>query len=129
MEENNVGVADEFVVERQSSFLKGADFDGGLTLEIVKMEKFVPADKKYGVHNYLVDGAIKENWFIKSGLLKDGETFRYTFKSGDSEKTFDNCSLGFYFKFVEAELKAGDTVVIKRDKKGPTTVDWEITKQ
>ena len=49
-EENNVGVSDEFEVPRkESSFLKGVDFDGeGKVLEVVKMEKFTPALGKDG---------------------------------------------------------------------------------
>lgn len=128
--EENKSVADEFKVERkESNFLKGADFDSGLELEVVKMEKFTPADEKYGVKNTYGAGGVvtKEHWFIKNGLLKEGESFKYTFKQGDVEKSFDNSSLGFYFTFVKADLKEGDKVLIKRDKQSETKVDWEIT--
>ena len=130
--EEKKGVADEFVVERtESSFLKGADFDSGLTLEVVKMEKFTPKDEKYGVKNTYGAGGVvtKEHWFIKNGLLKEGESFKYTFKDGETIKSFDNSSLGFYFTFVKAELEEGDKVLIKREKHSETKVDWSIEKQ
>jgi hypothetical protein len=131
--ENNVGVADEFVVERkESSFLKGIDFDGdGKVLEVVRMEKFTPADPKYGVNNTYGPGGVvkKVNWFIENKLLEEGQSFKYIFKEGDKEKSFDNSSLGFYFTFVKADLKVGDKVKIKRDKQSETKVEWEIIKQ
>ena len=111
--------------------MKGADFDGdGLKLEVVKMEKFTPKDDKYGVKNTYGAGGVvtKEHWFIKNNLLKEGESFKYTFKSEDVEKSFDNSSLGFYFTFVKAELQAGDIVLIKRNKISETKVDWSMTK-
>ena len=136
-EENNVRVSDEFEVPRkESSFLKGVDFDGeGKVLEVVKMEKFTPAlgkdGKDYGVKNIYGAGGVvtKEHWFIKNGLLKEGESFKYTFKDGEMEKSFDNGSLGFYFTFVKADLMVGDKVLIKRDKKSETKIDWTIEKQ
>ena len=128
----NKNVADEFIVESVGgSFLKGADFDGdGLKLEVVKMEKFTPKDDKYGVKNTYGAGGVvtKEHCFIKNNLLKEGESFKYTFKSEDVEKSFDNSSLGFYFTFVKAELQAGDIVLIKRNKISETKVDWSMTK-
>jgi hypothetical protein len=135
MEKENV--ADEFIIPRtESNFLKGADFDGeGKVLEIVKMEKFTPklgADgKNYGATNVYGAGGvmIKENWFVKEGLLKEGESFKYIFKDGETEKSFDNSSLGFYFTFIKAELSAGDKVKIKRNKISETKVEWEIIKQ
>lgn len=130
--EEKKSVSDEFELERkESNFLKGADFDGGLELEVVKMEKFTPADDKYGVKNTYGAGGVvtKEHWFIKNGLLKEGESFKYSFKHNGVDKSFDNSSLGFYFTFVKAELEAGDKILIKRDKQSETKVNWEITKQ
>lgn len=133
MENKNEGVADEFVVERkETSFLKGIDFDGeGKTLDVVSMTKFTPSDPKYGVKNEYGAGGVvtKEHWFIKNGLLKEGESFKYTFKDGEIIKTFDNSSLGFYFKFIEGNLKEGETITIKRNKQSETKVDWTITKE
>jgi len=132
--EENKSVSDEFEVPRaESSFIKGADFDGdGLLLEVVKMEKFKPAPgkdgKDYGVKNTYGAGGVvtKEHWFIKNGLLAEGESFKYTFKQGETEKSFDNGSLGFYFAFIKADLKAGDKVLIKREKLSETKVNWTI---
>ena len=72
---------------------------------------------------------IKKNWFVKEGLLKEGESFKYIFKDGETEKSFDNSSLGFYFTFIKAELSAGDKVKIKRNKLSETKVEWSIEKQ
>lgn len=133
MDNKQEGVADEFIVERtQTSFLKGIDFDGeGKTLEVVKMDKFIPNDPKYGVKNEYGAGGIitKEHWFIKNGILKEGESFKYTFKDGDTIKTFDNSSLSFYFSFTKAELKEGDIVSIKRDNSNDKRPEWFIIKK
>jgi hypothetical protein len=130
--ENNKSVSSEFELDMpESYYLKGIEFDSeGLELEVVRMEKFTPEDSKYGVKNTYGAGGVveKEHWFIKNGILKEGESFRYVFIHNGTEKSFDNASLGFYFSFVKAELLAGDKVLIKRDKKSETKVDWDITK-
>ncbi len=128
--ENNQGVASEYRSGSQgTTFIKGADFDSGLEVEVVGMEKFTPSNAEYGVKNTYGAGGvvIKENWFVKQGLLKEGESFKYKFKVGDVDKTFDNSSVGFYFAFTNKNPNAGDKIVIKRDKVSNSEVNWSIT--
>jgi hypothetical protein len=138
MQESTKGVADAFIFEGAgteqdggSNFFKGVDFDGdGLTLEVVSMEKFTPKDPEYGVkHTYGAGGKVtKENWFVKNGLLEEGQSFKYTFKLGEKYMTFDNSSVSFYFAFTRVNPKKGDKVFIKRDKESNTQVNWTVTK-
>lgn len=126
-----LGVASNFKTEGGSSFIKGADFDGGLNVEVVGMTKFTPKDPNYGVkHTYGAGGAItKENWFVKQGLLNEGESFKYTFIVDGVEKEFDNNSLSFYFAFTKVNPAKGAKLNIKRIKNSPTDVEWTITQQ
>jgi len=127
-QENNVGVASGYKTEGGTNFIKGADFDSGMTVEVVGMTKFTPSDPKYGVKNQYGAGGVltKENWFIKQGLLEEGDSFKYTFKVDGVEKSFDNSSLSFYFAFTNLDPKVGDKISIKRDKKSQTEIEWSI---
>ncbi len=124
------GVAGEFKKEvGSSSFLKGADFDGaGLTVEVVGMSKFTPADPKYGIKNTYGAGGVvtKENWFVKQGILAEGESFKYSFIVDGVEKAFDNGSLSFYFAFTNLNPDKGAKILIKRDKVTDTQVNWVV---
>ena len=129
--ENNSGVASAYKTEDTGSggtFLKGVDFDSGLTLTVVGMDKFTPENPEYGVKNTYGPGGVivKENWLVKKGLLKEGESFKYRFILDGSNKEFDNHSLSFYFAFTRVNPEATDTVFIKRTMKSKTDVDWEI---
>lgn len=139
MEETKKGVADAFIFDNNSEegttknkFIKGAEFDGeGLTLEVVSMEKFTPSEAKYGVVNEYGPGGIvtKANYFVKNGLLKEGETFKYTFKdSAGNYRSFDQKSAGFYFAFTKLNPPAGSVIVIKRNKESDKKVNWTIVK-
>lgn len=128
---NEQGVAGEFKSENTgvSSYLKGADFDNGLDVTVVSMAKFTPSNPDYGIKNtYGAGGVItKENWFVKQGILAEGESFKYTFDVDGTKKEFDNNSLSFYFAFTNKDPKAGDKLNIHRNKKSPTDVVWTLT--
>jgi hypothetical protein len=116
-------------------FIKGTEFDGqGLTLEVVGMEKYKPelgADgKDYGVKNTYGAGGVltKEHYLVSKKILEEGQTFKYKFLEGETPRYFDNCSVGFFFAINKAELKAGDKVLITRNKKSSTDIDWLISK-
>lgn len=114
-----------------SKFLKGASFDGeGQKLVVVGMEKFTPEDPKYGVKNEYGAGGVvtKENWFVKEGILEEGQSFKYKFTQDGKEKEFDNSSAKFYFAFSKVDLDAGQAVSIKRKMNSPTDVVWTIEK-
>jgi hypothetical protein len=128
---NEQGVAGGFKSEQStvSSYLKGVDFDNGLDVVVVSMEKFTPTNPDYGIKNTYGAGGIvtKENWFVKQGILKEGESFKYTFGVDGVKKEFDNNSLSFYFAFTKVDPKAGDKLNIHRNKKSATDVVWSIT--
>lgn len=129
MENENIGVASDFVTEVGSSaFLKGANFDEGLDVEVVSMSKFTPSNPDYGIKNTYGAGGVvtKENWFVKQGILEEGQSFKYTFIVGETEKEFDNNSLSFYFAFTKVNPKKGDKLNIKRTKNSSTDVEWTI---
>lgn len=130
MNDNN-GVANEFKSESSgsSNYLKGTDFDNGLDVVVVSMEKFTPSNPDYGIKNTYGAGGVvtKENWFVKQGILKEGESFKYTFEVDGVKKEFDNNSLSFYFAFTNKDPKAGDELNIHRNKKSPTDVVWTLT--
>ena len=127
------GVAGEYKTEQaSSSFLKGSDFDGaGLNVEVVGMEKFTPTDPKFGIKNQYGAGGVvtKENWFIKQGILTEGQSFKYRFIVDGVEKEFDNSSLSFYFAFSNLNPNKGDKILIKRNKITDTKVEWSVTNQ
>lgn len=129
--ENNNGVATAYKSEESDGggvFLKGSSFDEGLTLTVVGMDKFTPANAEYGVKNTYGPGGVvtKENWLVKKGILKEGESFKYRFIQDGINKEFDNHSLAFYFAFTNVNPEATDTVFIKRTMKSKTDVEWEI---
>jgi hypothetical protein len=131
-EENNVGVASGYKTEGGvSPFIKGVEFDSGLDVEVVSMEVFTPEDPLFGVKNTYGPGGVvtKEHHLIESGLLKEGQTFRYNFILNGAKKYFDNSSNSFYFAFSKVNPKAGDKLNIKRTKmgEGNTNIEWTIT--
>lgn len=121
---------------KEAPFLRGSDFDGeGQKLEVVNIEVITPEKgpngENYGVSNNYGPGGVieKENYFIKNGSLKEGQTFRYNFIQNGVKKHFDNGSVGFAFAMQKAKLGEGDKVTIKRDKESNFKVNWEIVKE
>lgn len=114
----------------KSKFIKGTEFDEGLKLKFVKMEKFTPEDPQYGVKNVYGAGGVveKENWFVKEKKLEEGESWKYYFIDGEKNREFDNNSVRFYFAVENAKLSEGDEVEIKRVKNSNTDIVWTITK-
>ena len=131
--QNPNGVANEFMSEAPAgagtTFIKGMEFDNGMDVEVVGMEKFTPENSDYGIKNTYGAGGVvtKENWFVKQGILKEGESFKYKFKVDGVDKSFDNNSLSFYFAFTKVDPAAGDNLHIKRTKNSSTDVKWDIT--
>lgn len=133
-----MGIMDEFKKEGDSGevatgsrFLKGVDFDvEGQILTVVGMEKFVPENSEYGIKNVYGAGGkiVKENYFVKEGILEEGQSFKYRFTQGDMPKEFDNSSVSFFFAFSNLNPNEGDEVSIKRNKKSSTDVEWTLKK-
>lgn len=97
-------------------WLKGADFENVLTLQLVKpMERIKSTDPKYG--------AAEDDFLVKGGVLEVGETFRYTFNNPEGEeKKFDSKSAPFFLGFKQVEeLGVGDWIKITRTGKTDKT--------
>ncbi len=134
-----MSIADKFIREgavesvegSSKKFLGSEDFNNGITLVAVDMQIFTPDDTKYGVKNEYGAGGVlvKENWLVKNGVLKEGESFRYVFKTEDgSDAIFENNSLSMYFSFTKANPNAGEKINIKRTANSQFDIDWAITK-
>lgn len=128
-------ITDGFGLEKEESgeipFIKGVEFatEDGLVLEVGSMKVITPEDPKFGAsHVYGAGGVItRENYLVKSEVLKEGQSLRYNFVKDGVDKYFDNHSAGFFFEMKKAELKTGDKVKIKRTGESKDT-KWEITK-
>jgi hypothetical protein len=118
-------------VKGEAPFLKGIEFatEKGLELEVVGMEVITPEDVKFGVsHTYGAGGVItKENWLVKTGVCKEGQSLRYNFIKDGNAKYFDNHSVGFFIEMSKAKVESGDIVSIKRTGESKDT-KWNISK-
>lgn len=87
--------------------IKAAEFENGLTLEFVGVEK---VKSQYG--------AAEDSSIVERGILEEGEQFVYTFKDsdGDTRKLYST-SFPFLIAMNQAELNIGDTVLITRKGK------------
>lgn len=130
-------ITDAFGLEHEersgvSPFLKGIDFDGdGQILEVVGMEVFTPNDAKFGVKNIYGAGGIieKENFLVKKGVCKEGQSIKWRFKQDGVDKSFDNYSATFFITMSSAKLEQGDKIKLVRTKGAlPTDTKWNITK-
>lgn len=85
-------------------FIKGPDFDSGLTLTITAIPELVEcSNPKYGYP----DGPNK------------GKTVRYYFKDKNGERIFD--SKASRFAYAVSKYEVGDTLYIKRTPSGTDT--------
>jgi len=87
--------------------IKAAEFEGGLTLQFVKVEK---TKSQYG--------AAEDSSIVERGILEEGEQFVYTFKDseGDFRKLYST-SFPFLIAMKQAELNEGDWITITRTGK------------
>lgn len=85
------------------SFIKGEEFEKGLTLKVTKKPELVAASNpKYGFD--------KEHEYA-------GKTIRYHFELNGDEKTYDSTSARFKSALEKAGVTVGDTVKITRTGK------------
>jgi hypothetical protein len=87
--------------------IKAAEFEAGLTLEFVSVEK---VKSQYG--------AAEDSSIVERGILDEGEQFVYTFKDidGDIRKLYST-SFPFLIAMNRAELNTGDQILITRKGK------------
>lgn len=98
-------------------FIKASEFENGLTLQIVKVEAVASRF-----------GAEEGDYFVETGVLKEGETLRYFFNAPDGkERKLDSNSRPLSIAFEQAEIENNDWVYIKRTGKGENT-RYTVTK-
>lgn len=87
--------------------IKAAEFEAGLTLEFVGVEKI---KSQYG--------AAEDSSIVERGILEESEQFVYTFKDmdGDVRKLYST-SFPFLIAMNQAELNVGDQILITRKGK------------
>ena len=90
-------------------FIKGSDFDNGVTATITAPPELVETNPKYG----FTEGPNK------------GKTVRYYFKDANGDRIFDSKSSRFATAISKFEV--GDTVHIKREAAGTDTT-YAVTK-
>lgn len=104
-----------------NNFLKGEDLDAGVTVKLVSAEAItLPEDKeKFAVN--------KDSKLVKEGVLKEGQTMRYTFSRKIDlmdeweDVVFENSSTGFYGALSSINPEAGQAFTIKRTGQGTET--------
>lgn len=95
-------------------FIKAAEFEKGLTLQIVKVEKIKAMNQKYG--------AEEKDYLVKEEILGVGETFKYVFKDAEgNEREHDSASAPMCIGFQQAQVEPGDWVKITRTGKTDET--------
>ncbi len=87
--------------------IRATEFEKGLTLEFVNVEKVA---SQYG--------ATEDSAIVERGILEEGHQFVYTFKDsdGDTRKLYST-SFPFLIAMNQAELNTGDKVLITRTGK------------
>lgn len=91
------------------AWLKASDFEGeGMALTIKSVEKIKSSNPKYGT--------VETDYLFKKEVLEIGETFHFVFETAEGEeKTFDSKSAPLFIAIQQAQIKAGDTITIKRE--------------
>lgn len=100
-----------------SDWIKGSEFESGLTLQIKSVEK---VSSRYG--------AIETDSMVEKNILAVGEIFRYSFVTKDGkERKMDSKSMPMFIGFKSAGLEMDDWVSITRTGKGEET-RYTVTK-
>jgi hypothetical protein len=108
-------------------FLKASNFEGnGMTLEVKDFKVIRAKNADFGANS--------NDYLMTSGMLKEGETIRYTFRTmpdkdgfDGSDKTFDSKSVGFYISFSQLDPEKGDKIHIAKTGTGKNT-RYDISK-
>lgn len=123
-----MGIIDPKLAAHSSPFLKGEVFDGeGIKLKVAGFEVVKANDPEYGAKPN-ADGTLPH--LLASGKLKEGETFKYSFKtvvdsndieSFEEDRVFESVSPGFFIAFSNLNPDAGDVIHIRREGKTSKT--------
>lgn len=91
--------------------IKAAEFEKGLTLELVSVEK---TKSQFG--------AAEDSSIVERGILEEGEQFVYTFKDSEGlTRKHYSTSFPLCIAMQKAELNYGDWVLVKREGKSKDT--------
>jgi hypothetical protein len=103
-----MGLFDQVKEAFGGNFIKGEEFENGLTLTIKSEPVFVQvSDPKYG---------------FKEGHPKEGMTVRYSFVDGNGvDRTFETTSVRFKQAVENSGVNIGGTVKITRSGSGMNT--------
>lgn len=95
-------------------FVKGVEFEKGLTVQAVKVEKVKASNPKYG--------AQEKDKICQQEILEEGETFEYTLQTPEGEeRKLNSSSFPLFIGFRQAEIEPNDWVKITRTGKGDKT--------
>lgn len=90
-------------------YIKGEDYEKGLTLKVVGAE-IIEANKGFG--------ATPADYLFSQNILKEGETFRYTFlqdtDEGEVERIYDSKSAVFFISMKNLDPQEGQVIKITR---------------
>lgn len=117
-----MGVVPDDIKEAAASagggkFIKAEEFEGkGLVLKVKSFEKIKSKNPKFGAN--------EKDALMDQGILKEGETFKYSFESGENDgdgfpeqRTVESKSLALFIAFSECDPEAGDWVRISKTGK------------
>lgn len=97
--------------EGTNRFIKAEEMEGeGLILTCVAFKKTKANNPKFGAN--------EKDALWQQDILKDGELFRYTFKTKEGqERLIESKSLALFLGFSAADPQEGDTVKIHKEGK------------
>jgi hypothetical protein len=123
-----MGIIDPKLAAHSSPFLKGEQFEGqGINLKVAGFEVIKADDPEYGAKPN-TDGTLP--YLLAAGKLKEGETFKYSFKtvvdpkdaeSVEEDRVFESASPGFFIAFSNLNPDVGDVINIRREGKTSKT--------
>lgn len=97
----------EALNKMEKAKIRAAEFEAGLTLEFVGVEKVKS-----------MFGATEDSSIVERGILEEGEQFVYTFKDGEGDvRKLYSASFPFLISMNQAELNEGDKILITRTGK------------
>lgn len=89
------------------AYVKGSEFEGGLTVKFLKAERVQASNPQYGDDS--------------------GMTNRYTLEVDGEEKQFENTSAGLVRAVKAAGIEAGEMALVTRTGQGMQT-EWSVEK-
>lgn len=106
-----------------TKYIRGEEFEKGLELKVVDAE-IVAANPGFG--------ATEADYLFKQNILKEGETFRYTFlqdtDEGEVERIYDSKSAVFFISMKNLDPQEGVEIIIKRTgERQDTKYDIQFT--